>query len=299
VNAPQRYQVRHQTAYAYAGSVAHAHHLLHLTPRATATQHCHEHTLEIWPPPALRMEYVDAFGNQTTRLELDHTHERFEVTARMKVELLARPELQAATSLPWEQVRDGLRYTAAPMAEDWLDALRYRTQSAFVPVKRLFGAYAAECFGNGVPVMAGAMALMQKIRTEFSYVRGATHIGTSLLEVLEKRQGVCQDYAHFMIACLRSLGLPARYVSGYLHTGSGADAPRRLGADASHAWLAVFAPPLGWIELDPTNALVVDQEHVTLAWGRDFGDVSPLRGVILGGGAHSLEVGVDLRPWAN
>jgi len=291
------YLVRHQTAYAYAGSVAHAHHLLHLTPRATTTQICHEHTLEIWPPPALRVQHTDAFGNLATRLELDRAHERFEVTARMTIELLARAASAAGASLPWEQVRDGLRYLAAPMDAQWLEALRYRTQSAFVPVKRAFEQFAADCFGAGQPLLAGALALMHKIHGEFTYARGATRIGTALLEVLEKRQGVCQDYAHFMIACLRSLGLPARYVSGYLHTGTAPKAPKRLGADASHAWVAVFAPPLGWIELDPTNALVIDQEHVALAWGRDFGDVSPLRGVILGGGAHSLEVGVELRPW--
>lgn len=299
MNTPVCYQVRHQTVYAYAGSVAHAHHLLHLTPRETATQLCREHTLEIWPPPALRVQHIDAFGNQATRLELDRAHERFEVTARMKIELLPRPALEAAASLPWEAVRDGLRYRAAPLDEDGLEALRYRTQSAFVPVKRVFEQFAADCFGSGVPVLIGAQALMHKIHTEFTYTRGATHIGTTLLEVLENREGVCQDYAHFMIACLRSLGLPARYVSGYLRTGSGDDAPKRVGADASHAWLAVFAPPLGWIELDPTNALLIDQEHVALAWGRDFGDVSPLRGVILGGGAHSLEVGVEMRPWTN
>jgi len=297
MSAPMRYQIRHQTVYAYAGTVAHAHHLLHLTPRATATQICREHTLEIWPPPALRVHHVDAFGNQATRLELDRAHERFEVTARMNVELQPRPEPDVHASRPWEAVRDGLRYMAAPMAADWLEALRYRTQSAFVPVKRVFAQFAADCFAERVPLLAGALALMHRIHAEFTYTRGATHIGTTLREVLEKREGVCQDYAHFMIACLRSIGLPARYVSGYLHTGTAADAPRRLGADASHAWVAVFAPPLGWFELDPTNDLVVNQEHVALAWGRDFGDVSPLRGVILGGGAHSLEVGVEMRPW--
>ena len=299
MSGPVRYQVRHQTVYAYAGSVAHAHHLLHLTPRETATQTCPEHLLEIWPPPVLRLQHVDAFGNQATRLELNRAHERFEVTARMKIELLPRAAPASADTLPWEDVRDGLQYLAAPMDAHWLEALRFRTQSAFVPIKRVFEQYAADCFPDRTPVLTGALALMRKIHSEFTYTRGATHIGTTLLEVLEKRQGVCQDYAHFMIACMRSIGLPARYVSGYLHTGSAEQAPKRMGADASHAWIAVFAPPLGWVELDPTNALVVDQEHVALAWGRDFGDVSPLRGVILGGGAHSLEVGVELRPWTS
>ena len=297
MSAPVRYRIRHQTVYAYAGQVAYAHHLLHLTPRATATQHCHEWSLEVWPPPARQHQYQDAFGNQATRLELDSAHERFEVTSRMKIELAARAPLDPGASLPWEAVREGLRYTANPLAADWLDAQRYRTQSTFVPIKRAFEHFAADCFAAGLPVLLGAQALMQRIFEYFTYARGATKIGTTLLEVFEQRRGVCQDYAHFMIACLRSLGIPARYVSGYLRTGSGTEAPRRIGADASHAWIAVFAPPLGWIELDPTNALAVDQEHVALGWGRDFGDVSPLRGVILGGGAHSMEVGVEVLPW--
>jgi len=299
LSAPVYLQVRHQTAYAYAGSVAHAHHLLHLTPRESDTQLCREHSLEIWPTPVLCMQHVDAFGNQATRVELDRSHEGFEVSARMKIELLPRPFLAADATLPWEQVRDSLHYTAAPTDPTRLEALRYRTQSTFVPVKRVFEHYAATCFDAGTPILVGALALMQKIHTEFTYTRGATHIGTSLREVLERRQGVCQDYAHFMIACLRSLGLPARYISGYLRTGveAGESSPGRLGTDASHAWLAVFAPPFEWVELDPTNNLQVDQEHVALAWGRDFGDVSPLRGVILGGGAHSLEVGVAMQPW--
>ena len=291
-----RYQVRHQTAYAYAGPVAHAHHLLHLTPREFSTQHCLECALEVWPPAALQTHRLDAFGNQVTRLELDRAHERFEVTARMVVELAPRPPWEPGDSLPWEKVRDGLRYSAVLTDPAWLDAMRCRTQSAFVPIKSLFEHYAADCFGSGTPILAGTLQLMNKIHRDFTYERGATHIGVTLVEVFEKRRGVCQDYAHFMIACLRSLGLAARYVSGYLRSAPLIGEVPRLGADASHAWVAVFAPPLGWIELDPTNGLRVDQEHVVLAWGRDFGDVSPLRGVIVGGGTHSLEVGVDVRP---
>ena len=295
MSAPVRYQVRHQTVYAYAGSVAHAHHLLHLTPRETERQHCREHSLEVWPPAALRAQHTDVFGNLATGLELDRAHDRFEVTTRMEVELAAVPVADAAVSLPWEQVRDSLQYSATALPAAQLEALRYRAQSPFVPVKRAFQDYAADCFAAGAPLLAAAEQLMARINSEFTYQRGATQIGTSLLEVLAKRRGVCQDYTHFMIACLRSLGLPARYVSGYLRTSTGGDEPERLGADASHAWVAVYAPPHGWVELDPTNALRIAQDHVVLAWGRDFGDVSPLRGVIVGGGTHSLEVGVAVR----
>jgi transglutaminase-like putative cysteine protease len=296
VSQAVRYSVRHQTAYAYAGTVAHAHHLLHLTPRTTPTQQCLDHMLEVWPRAALCARMDDAFGNQAIRMELDRPHASLEVTVRMKIELLPKPTSLAADSLPWEQVRDGVRYLASAVENEWLEALRYRTQSAHVPIKTVFEQYAADCFVPGEPVLVAAEALMNKIHGDFSYVQGETDIGTTLLEVLATRRGVCQDYAHFMIACLRSLGLAARYVSGYLRTTPPDGGPERVGADASHAWVAVYAPPLGWVELDPTNNLRVDQEHVVLAWGRDFGDVSPMRGVILGGGAQSLEVGVAVQP---
>jgi transglutaminase-like putative cysteine protease len=291
-----RYQIRHQTVYAYAGDVAHAHHMLHLTPPGTATQRCREYALELWPRPAVCSRHADAFGNTVTSLEIDRPHSRLEVTARMSIELLERPARVAADSLPWEQVAQSLRYSPAPVAPERLDAMRYRTQSPFVPLKRKLVQFVLDCFEPDTPVLVGAEALMRKIHREFTYAPGDTHIGTPLLEVLDKRRGVCQDYAHLMIACLRSIGLAARYVSGYLRTVAPGEEDSLVGADASHAWVAVWAPPFGWIELDPTNNVAVGKDHVVLAWGRDFGDVSPLRGVILGGGAHSLEVGVAVRP---
>ena len=181
--------------------------------------------------------------------------------------------------------------------------MRYRGESPYVRIKRVLGDYASDCLRPGTSVLSVANALMAKVHEEFTYAPGATEIATPLLEVFGNRRGVCQDFAHLMIACLRSAGLAARYVSGYLHTHGTeadvcalppADSPRLLGADASHAWVSVFAPPWGWVEFDPTNNLRVSQEHVALAWGRDFGDVSPLRGVILGGGSHKLAVSVDV-----
>jgi transglutaminase-like putative cysteine protease len=295
LSEPWRYQVRHQTAYAYSGTVAHAHHLLHLTPRTTSTQACLEHSLEVWPLATLCTQSVDAFGNQIIRMELEHPHGNLKVTARMKMELAVLPPCNASDSLPWEQVRDGLRYLATAMHPEWLEALRYRTQSPYVPIKGVFEQYAGDCFSPGLPMLVGAEALMRKIHGEFAYAQGETEIGTTLLELLTTRRGVCQDFAHFMIAGLRSLGLAARYVSGYLCTRPRDEGPEIVGADASHAWIAVYAPPFGWVGLDPTNNLRVDQEHVVLAWGRDFGDVSPMRGVILGGGSQSLEVGVAVQ----
>jgi transglutaminase-like putative cysteine protease len=287
-----RFQVRHVTAYAYGGTVAHAHHLLHLMPRETATQSCLEHSLDIWPVVTQCTQRLDAFGNRVSQLELGRPHGNLEVAARMKVQLLPAPERRAEDSAPWEQVRDSLRYAAAPMDAERLEALRYRTQSAYVPIKGVFEQYARRCFTPGAPTLVAAEALMRNIHAEFAYAQGETAIDTTLLELMSTRRGVCQDFAHFMIACLRSMGLAARYVSGYLCTRPSATTPELVGADASHAWVAVYAPPLGWVELDPTNNLRVEQQHVVLAWGRDFGDVSPMRGVILGGGAQSLEVGV-------
>ena len=291
------YRVRHQTVYAYAGPVAHAHHLLHLMPRPTPWQACTDYHLELWPLPATCRREVDPYGNPVTRVELDSPHERLEVMARMHVELQPRPEPTAGSGLPWEQVRDSLQYAPRPLEEPLREAMRYRVQSPLVPIKGVFGEFARECFPDGRSVYDGARALMERVHQSLTYEPGATDVATPLRDVLERRAGVCQDYAHLMIAGLRSLGLAARYVSGYLRSEPRADATHDLvGADASHAWVAVWVPPLGWVEFDPTNRLLVNQDHVVLGWGRDFSDVSPLRGVILGGGAHSLAVGVKVEP---
>lgn len=295
-----RYAVRHETCYRYGREVAHSHQLLHLTPRNCARQECLEHRLLIEPRPAVRSEHVDAFGNRVTRVELDRPHDQLSVLADMVVSLEAPPELPLDEGDSWEAVRDGLSYQAEPRAAEWLEAMRFRGESPFVRIKRLFSEFARGCLAPKSSVLEVAACLMSKVHAEFTYAPGETEIATPLLEVFHKRRGVCQDYAHFMIACLRSAGLAARYVSGYLRTHSlesesepSADA--LLGADASHAWVAVFAPPLGWVEFDPTNNVRVQQEHVMLGWGRDFGDVSPLRGVILGGGSHTLSVRVAVQ----
>jgi transglutaminase-like putative cysteine protease len=292
-----RYRISHQTTYAYAGPVAHAHHLLHLMPRPTPWQSCNDYRLEVSPAPALNRREVDACGNPVARIELDRPHDRLEVTARMQVELQERPRPDFAGGEGWEVARTALQYDARPLPEDSREALRYRVQSPLVPIKRVFGDFAADCFPAGRPVLAGAQALMEKVHASLSYAPGTTDIATPLRDVLERRAGVCQDYAHLMIAGLRSLGLAARYVSGYLRTAPHGGVQQALvGADASHAWVAVYSPRHGWVEFDPTNNLVVDRDHVVLGWGRDFSDVSPLRGVILGGGAHTLEVAVKVEP---
>lgn len=289
----QRYAVRHETHYRYGHEVAHSHQLLHLTPRADCPrQSCTEHSIRIEPQPVVLSEHSDAFGNRVTRVELDRPHEELRVRAEMTVEVAALPEPAAREGEHWETVREALTYQTRPPAADWLEAMRFRGESPFVRIKRLFSDFARNCFLPRRSVLHVADCLMRKVHEEFTYAPGETEIATPLLEVFHKRRGVCQDYAHLMIACLRSSGLSARYVSGYLRTDSAA----LVGADASHAWVAVFAPPFGWVEFDPTNNVRVRQEHVVLAWGRDFGDVSPLRGVILGGGSHTLTVNVAVQP---
>jgi transglutaminase-like putative cysteine protease len=291
-----RYRVRHQTVYHYGGNVAHSHQLLHLAPRDGAHQVCRARTIMLDPEPSARREDVDAFGNVVTRLEYDLPHDRLEVLAEVGVEVSPPADVAAAATHPWEAVRDALLYSGQPMTAEYLDACRFRMESSYVRVKQTFTDYAADCFVPGIPLLAGAEALMHKMHRDFSYRPGTTNISTSVIEAFEARRGVCQDFAHIMLACLRSRGLAARYVSGYLRTipPPGTDAAL-LGADASHAWVSAFCPPVGWIDLDPTNDVRVATDHIVIAWGRDFGDVSPLRGVIVGGGKHTLSVRVSVQ----
>lgn len=291
-----RYQVRHQTVYHYGGNVAHSHQLLHLAPRDSANQVCLSRSIELNPKPSSLREDVDAFGNFVTRLEYDQPHDRLEVLAEIGVEVSPRRDAAQTESQAWEEVRDALNYSGRPVLPPSLDACRFRMESSYVRVKQLFADYAADCLAPGRPLLQGAEALMHKIHRDFRYAPGTTNISTSALEAFAARRGVCQDFAHIMLACLRSRGLAARYVSGYLRTTPppGSDASF-LGADASHAWVSVFCPPFGWIDLDPTNDVRVGTGHIVIAWGRDFGDVSPLRGVIVGGGRHRLSVRVSVR----
>jgi transglutaminase-like putative cysteine protease len=292
-----RYRVRHETAYSYGGNVAHSHQLLHLTPRNTLLQSCRDRTISLTPQPSLRRDDLDAFGNHVTRLEYDSPHDHLEVLAEVRVEIQPAPGMDAGSSETWERVRDTLAFSGKPVSAEILDASRYRMESSYVRIKQTFTEYGADCFVPNAPTLFAAEALMSKIHREFKYAPGSTNIRTSAIEAFEARRGVCQDFSHIMLACLRSRGLAARYVSGYLRTlpPPGADAAY-VGADASHAWVSVFCPPFGWVDLDPTNDVRVSSDHIIIAWGRDFGDVSPLRGVIVGGGRHRLSVRVSVQP---
>ena len=290
------YQILHDTHYRYASPVSLAQQLAHLWPRACPWQRNHEQQLLVSPQPCQRQDALDVFGNPLTRLVFERPHDELKVSARLQVEVLARPALDLQASLPWEDACTALRYSGQALLPGVLEATRFRFESPYVHLKQVFADYAADCFSPGRPLLAAVDGLMQKIFAEFSFDAAATQVATPLLQVLEERRGVCQDFAHLMLACLRSMGLSARYVSGYLLTQPPPGQPRLIGADASHAWVSVFCPQQGWVDFDPTNNIRPALEHITLAWGRDFADVSPLRGVILGGGSHDPEVQVTVLP---
>jgi transglutaminase-like putative cysteine protease len=289
------YAVRHITVYEYGGEVAHSHHLLHLTPREFEYQRCLSHSVVLDPLPSSSREDRDAFGNSIARLEYDRSHDHLSVTADMQVEVLPRGGRPLEDSEAWERVRDRLTYHASAMNTADLDACRFRMRSSHVPLKHAVEEYSRACFQPERPIAAAALELTRQIYRDFDYVPGSTTNRTSITDVLASRGGVCQDFAHLMIGCLRSSGLAARYVSGYIRTARDGEPDTLVGGDASHAWVSVYCPPIGWIDFDPTNDCLVGEDHVTLAWGRDFGDVSPLRGMIVGGGQHKLSVDVAVR----
>lgn len=293
-----RYQILHDTHYRYASPVSLAQQLVHLWPRECPWQRCEERQLQVSPLPTRRRDEQDVFGNPLTRLGLEYQHDELVVSTRVRVEVLLREPPRLAASAPWEQARDALAYSRRALPADVLEASRYRFESPFVRLKKRFVAFSEPCFGAGMPLLTAVHGLMDKIFREFTFDAGATQVATPLVEVLERRRGVCQDFAHLMLACLRSRGLAARYVSGYLLTRPPPGQARLIGADASHAWVSVFCPQQGWVDFDPTNNLLPALEHITLGWGRDFSDVSPLRGVILGGGSHDPEVRVTVLPLA-
>lgn len=292
-----RYQISHETHYQYAFAVSLSKQLLHLQPRQTPYQTVLNQQVSVEPTPNERFLHQDSFGNPCLQLEFNQPHEALKVVANMTIDVFERSLLDFSQSMPWDELVSLCRYQSGrSLDEALMTALPFCYQSPYIPLKHQFADYAAECFDANKPVLQATQALMAKIFSEFKFDPKATHISTPLLEVLKNKRGVCQDYAHFMLACLRSLGVPARYVSGYLLTHPPEGQPRLIGADASHAWVAVYCPQLGWVDFDPTNNLIPNLEHITVAWGRDFSDVSPLRGVIFGGGQHQLEVSVTVLP---
>lgn len=285
--------ISHVTHYDYASRVDLAMHLLHLQPLSRADQQLEDFRLDIDPPATRNQASLDYFGNPQHHLTLTTPHHALTVRAESRVRRLAAATPNPSISPAWESVRAAMRYRAG---QPWLPAAEFCFPSAFVPLHPAFQAYAQLEFTPGRPLLEAAIGLMARIHHEFTYATASTDLTTPALEAFSRRQGVCQDFAHIMIACLRSLGLPARYVSGYLLTQPPPGQPRLLGVDASHAWLAVWCPQHDWVELDPTNNLIAAQSHAVIACGRDYADVAPLRGVIQGGGSHTLSVAVSVVP---
>jgi len=281
-----RYDVIHTTEYDYSESVAVAHHVARLRPRTLPDQECLHHELVVEPAPAVTSAFEDYFGNPVTFFAVQGAHQHLVIRARSTV-TVSGPERPRPRETPaWE--------TAGDRAALPLDAVEFVFDSTESRSQGITEAYARESFPAGRPLLEGVLELTARIHAEFTFDPKATTVATPLTEVFTSRRGVCQDFARLEIACLRSLGIPARYISGYLETVPPPGAPRLVGADASHAWLAVYCPGAGWIPVDPTNNLLPSDRHIALAWGRDYSDVSPIRGVILGGGTHSLLVHVDV-----
>jgi transglutaminase-like putative cysteine protease len=280
------YEVVHTTRYDYSVSVAVSHHLARLNPRVLPHQQRLHHDLQVEPAPAVMTTHTDYFGNAVTFFAMQGAHKRLTVRARSRVAVEATTTPSPSDTPPWDIVAD--RATLPVEAQDFL------FDAALVPPSAGLAAYARESFPAGRPLLDAVLDLTHRIHEDFTFDPDATTIKTSLVEVFSSRRGVCQDFARLEIACLRSLGLPARYVSGYLETLPPEGRPRLLGADASHAWVAFYCPDAGWIHVDPTNDVLPSSSHITIAWGRDYDDVSPVRGVILGGGEHTLKVNVDV-----
>ena len=292
------YLVRHRTTYRYLQDVSYSCHLAHLRPRETPGQQVFTTDVTLTPEPATRDRRDDYFGNVCEWFSLDQPHTLLEVLAESRVRVNTPPVRDVRLSESWETVRG--RLEEAEDAES-RDAVQFIFDSPLTSFKTNVAVYAQVSFPKDMPILAGAIDLMRRIHEDFRYDTTVTDANTPVDRVFQLRAGVCQDLAHVGIACMRSLGLPARYVSGYLLTHPAPGQERMLGADASHAWFSVWAPSIvpgegGWVDLDPTNNVLVGESHVTIAYGRDYGDVAPLNGIILGGHDHLIEVGVDVIP---
>ena len=296
MNTLVRYRVEHETRYEHPHAVSTSQHVAWLTPRSLPYQQVLSHTLQISPEPAGVQSRTDYYGNRVHQFTVLTPYTTLTVTSHSEV-VIASERPPVVDSPSWEAVRDTLAYGGRSRSEPPEPAVaEFAYPSPSVPVTAELEAFARESFGPGRSLLDGARELMHRIHDGFVFDPAATTIATPVSDVLRDRRGVCQDFAHLQIAALRSLGLPARYVSGYLLTDPPPGQPRLIGADASHAWLSVWCPANGWVDLDPTNGVVPSLRHVTLAWGRDYGDVSPLRGVVLGGHGHRLSVAVSVIP---
>jgi transglutaminase-like putative cysteine protease len=287
--APIIYQVTHETLYEYSSSVTHGHHLAHLSPRNTPTQEVLDHELICLPTPAESTPILDYFGNYSLTFLITTPHEELSVTSRSRIAVHFEAPDPVLAAQPWEAALH-----VDPYQSEAMGVAEMRLPSAHVDCLPLIQKYAARFFTPGRPWLDAMLDLTKAIKREFTYDPRATTISTPVEEVIRNKRGVCQDFAHLMLSCLRSLKLPARYVSGYILNEPPPGTDKLLGSDASHAWVESWMPELGWVGFDPTNGKLANHEFITVAWGRDYMDVTPLRGVVLGGGSHTLQVRVSV-----
>ena len=285
------YKIVHRTTYKYKYPVSLGSHVACLKPRSIQRHSLKQSELSIKPAPVTLTERVDYFGNHLCFFTVEEPHDELIVEARSEVIMEEIAAISSSPSLPWEEA-----VAALPRDQhlDALEAYQFRFESPRIRLRPQFASYALQSFTPRRPLLEGLLDLTARMNSDFRFDSKVTTVRTPVEEVFEKKRGVCQDFAHVQIACLRSINLAARYVSGYLRTYPPPGQPRLVGADASHAWVSCYCPGVGWLDVDPTNNVVPSNGHVTIAWGRDFSDVSPLHGLILGGGVHTLKVAVDL-----
>lgn len=287
------YTVRHRTTYTYQSDVAYSRLVAHLVPRETERQRALDVDLTLVPEPLRRFEREDFFGNTTSWFIIDEPHDTLEIFAESRISVEPAATHAPEESLPWEAVRASLEST---IVAEIIDTIQYTFDTPLTATDAVVVAYARESFPPGRPLLACIIDLNGRIHRDFTFDTDATNTRTTVKDAFELRAGVCQDLAHVGIACVRAMGLAARYVSGYLLTHPPAGQERLIGADASHAWLSVWIPPFGWIDVDPTNDMLPSSEHITVAWGRDYSDVAPIHGILSGGGEHEVDVAVDVIP---
>lgn len=287
------YDVSHRTLYRYTTPVVQSQHIVHMSPRVVPRQSVKGHILLIDPAPTIRTEREDYNGNRVVMFDIEQEHEELIVHAQSKIAVTAPPPVDLDATMPWEALAEAV---GRPERRLDVEVLKYSCASRHTRPTAEIARFARTSFSPGRPVLRAAWDLVRRIFMEFTFDATATDVSTPVTKVLEQRRGVCQDFSHLALASLRALHLPARYVSGYILTRPPPGGVKLAGADASHAWISVWAPETGWVDFDPTNGIMPRDEHITIAYGRDYDDVSPISGILLGGSEHSVAVGVDVVP---
>jgi transglutaminase-like putative cysteine protease len=288
-----RFRITHGTRYSYAEAVSLSHTIVRLRPRNRDQQTCLRHQLSISPAPRARKDSLDYFGNHMAYFSLEESHDQLTIDASSEVEVTSKAPDNLSDGAPWEQVRQMLLDEADRQR---LFAREFSFDSPYVTRSLDLASYARPSFAPGQPLLQCVLHLTERIYSDFEFLPGSTKVGTPVSDVLQSRRGVCQDFAHLEIGCLRSLGLASRYVSGYLATTPPPGRVRIAGADASHAWIGVYTPEYGWVDFDPTNGIMPSNGHITVAWARDYDDLGPIRGILVGGRRQRLDVAVDVVP---